>query len=43
MAAETKTQTAEQRFIHQMRDLFAREPDPAKRWTAVPALLTELA
>ena len=42
MAAETQVQTAELRFIHQMRDLFAREADPAKRWAAVPALLTEL-
>jgi len=42
MAAETKVQTAQQRFIAQMREMFARDPDPAKRWTQVPALLTEL-
>ena len=42
MAAETQVQTAEKRFISQMRELFAREPDPAKRWPAVPALLAEL-
>jgi predicted metal-dependent enzyme (double-stranded beta helix superfamily) len=42
MAAGTDVQTAEQRFIAQMRDLFAREADPATRWKAVPALLSEL-
>jgi hypothetical protein len=42
MAADTSTQTAQERFIHQMRELFAREPDQDKRWDAVPALLTEL-
>jgi predicted metal-dependent enzyme (double-stranded beta helix superfamily) len=42
MAAETRTETAQDRFISQMRDLFARESDPAKRWDAVPALLQEL-
>lgn len=42
MAAQTTAQTAQERFIHQMRDLFAREPDQDKRWAAVPALLTDL-
>jgi len=42
MAAETSTQTAQERFIGQMRELFAREPDQDKRWDAVPPLLTEL-
>jgi len=42
MAVETGTQTAQERFIAQMRELFAREPDLNKRWDAVPALLTEL-
>ncbi len=42
MAAETSTQTAQERFIRQMRELFAREPDPDKRWDAVPALLKQL-
>jgi len=42
MAAETKTQTAQERFISQMRELFAREPDEDKRWSEVPALLKDL-
>jgi predicted metal-dependent enzyme (double-stranded beta helix superfamily) len=42
MTAETTTQTAQERFISQMRDLFARESDPDKRWDAVPALLKDL-
>jgi hypothetical protein len=42
MAVESTTQTAQERFIAQMRDLFAREPDPDKRWDAVPALLKDL-
>jgi hypothetical protein len=42
MAAEASTQTAQDRFIGQMRELFAREPDPDKRWEAVPPLLTAL-
>src|SRR5690348_17083433 len=42
MAAVTSAQTAQERFIAQMRDLFAREPDLDKRWDAVPALLQEL-
>jgi hypothetical protein len=42
MAAETSTQTAQERFIRQMRELFARETDPDKRWDAVPALVKEL-
>jgi hypothetical protein len=42
MAAETSTQTAQERFIRQMRELFARETDPDKRWAAVPPLLREL-
>jgi hypothetical protein len=42
MAIETGTQTAQERFIGKMRELFAREPDLDKRWAAVPPLLTEL-
>src|SRR3712207_5952932 len=42
MAAESKTQTAQDRFINAMRELFAREPDENKRWDAVPELLKDL-
>ena len=42
MAAETSTQTAQERFIQEMRDLFARESDPDKRWDTVPTLLKAL-
>lgn len=39
---ETKTETALDRFIRQMRELFARESDPDRRWDAVPTLLKDL-
>jgi len=42
MAADVSTQTAQERFISQMRELFAREPDNDKRWTEVPTILKEL-
>lgn len=42
MATPTSTQTAQDRFIGHMRELFAREADPDKRWAAVPTLLTDL-
>lgn len=42
MAAEVSTHTAQGQFIRQMRELFAREPDPDKRWVAVPELLKKL-
>ena len=42
MAVETTTQNAQQRFISQMRELFAREQDLDKRWSAVPGILAEL-
>lgn len=42
MAVETKTQDALERFIGKTRDLFAREPDLEKRWTALSPILAEL-
>jgi len=36
------TQNAQEQFIRSMRDLFAREPDLDKRWSAVPPILAEL-
>jgi len=42
MAIETTTQNALDRFVSQTRELFAREPDPEKRWTALTPILAEL-
>src|SRR2546428_7747228 len=42
MAAETRTQNALDRFIGKARDLFAEEPDLAKRWTQLEPFLAEL-
>jgi predicted metal-dependent enzyme (double-stranded beta helix superfamily) len=36
------TGNALDRFVHRTRDLFAREPDPEKRWTALSPILAEL-
>ena len=41
-SADTSMQTAQERFIREMRELFARETDPDRRWAAVPSLLKEL-
>ncbi len=42
MAIETKTENALERFIRKTRELFAREPDLDKRWTALSPVLAEL-
>ena len=42
MVAETKTQNALERFVSKTRELFAREPDLDKRWTALTPILAEL-
>ena len=42
MAVETTTQNALERFVSKTRELFAREPDPEKRWTALTPVLAEL-
>jgi predicted metal-dependent enzyme (double-stranded beta helix superfamily) len=42
MAVETTTQNALERFVSQTRELFAHEPDPEKRWTALTPILAEL-
>jgi predicted metal-dependent enzyme (double-stranded beta helix superfamily) len=42
VAVDTTTQNAQERFISKMRDLFARESDLDKRWSAVPPILEEL-
>jgi predicted metal-dependent enzyme (double-stranded beta helix superfamily) len=42
MAVETTTQNALERFVSKTRELFAREPDPEKRWTALSPVLAEL-
>ncbi|HEY7064114.1 MAG TPA: hypothetical protein VII06_21725 [Chloroflexota bacterium] len=42
MAVETTTQNALDRFVSKTRDLFAREPDLDKRWTALTPILAEL-
>ena len=39
---ETKSQTALERFISRARELFAKEPDLDKRWTALSPILAEL-
>jgi predicted metal-dependent enzyme (double-stranded beta helix superfamily) len=39
---ETKSENALERFIRKTRDLFARETDLDKRWTALSPVLTEL-
>ena len=38
---ETETQNALDRFISKARELFAREPDPDKRWTGGHAVEPE--
>ena len=40
--AETRSENALERFISKTRDLFAHEPDLAKRWSGLPPILTEL-
>src|SRR2546425_11501994 len=42
MVMETKSQTALDRFISRTRELFAKEPDLDKRWTALSPILAEL-
>jgi predicted metal-dependent enzyme (double-stranded beta helix superfamily) len=42
MVAEVKTQNALERFVDKTRELFAREPDPEKRWTQLSPILAEL-
>lgn len=42
MTTTTKTETALDRFVNKTRALFAREPDPEKRWTALGPILAEL-
>src|SRR5712692_9267533 len=42
MAVETTTQNALERFVSKTRELFAREPDLEKRWTALSPILAEL-
>lgn len=42
MAVETRTQNALERFVGKTRELFAREPDPEKRWTALTPILAEM-
>jgi predicted metal-dependent enzyme (double-stranded beta helix superfamily) len=42
MAVDTTTQNALERFVSKTRELFAREPDPEKRWTALTPILAEL-
>jgi predicted metal-dependent enzyme (double-stranded beta helix superfamily) len=42
MAVETRTQNALDRFVSKTRELFAREPDPDKRWEALRPILAEL-
>jgi len=39
---ETKNPNALERFISKSRELFAREPDLDKRWTALAPILAEL-
>ncbi len=39
---ETKNQNALERFISKTHELFAREQDPEKRWTALSPILAEL-
>ena len=42
MTTTSKTETALDHFIAKTRDLFAREPDPEKRWTSLSPILAEL-
>jgi hypothetical protein len=42
MATQTTTQNALERFVSKTRELFAREPDLDKRWTALTPILAEL-
>jgi predicted metal-dependent enzyme (double-stranded beta helix superfamily) len=42
MVAEPTTQNALDRFVSKTRELFAREPDLDKRWTALTPILAEL-
>src|SRR3954453_22175802 len=42
MAVETTTQNALERFVSQTRELFAKESDPDRRWTALSPILAEL-
>ncbi len=39
---ETKNQDALERFISKTHEVFAREQDPEKRWTALSPILAEL-
>jgi predicted metal-dependent enzyme (double-stranded beta helix superfamily) len=38
----TKNETAVDRFISETRELFGRETDPERRWTALKPILTKL-
>jgi predicted metal-dependent enzyme (double-stranded beta helix superfamily) len=42
MAVDTTTQNALDRFVSKTCDLFTREPDLEKRWTALTPILAEL-
>ncbi len=42
MAIDTTTENALDRFVGKTRELFAREPDPERRWTALSPILAEL-
>ncbi len=42
MIMETKSQNALERFISKTHELFAKEPDLDKRWTALSPILAEL-
>ena len=42
MAVETTTQNALERFVSKTRELFAKESDPDRRWTALSPILAEL-
>src|SRR5437773_12206233 len=41
MAAEAKTETPLDRFVSRIRDEFAEEPDPEKRWEALTPIMKE--
>ncbi len=42
MAVEIKTENALDRFVKETHELFAAEPDPEKRWTALAPVLAKL-
>lgn len=42
MASPVKTENALDRFVHETRELFAKEPDPEKRWTTLAPVLAKL-